>query len=113
MKIKKKQLEAIVLEELNKYLAEIDDGMRDSTEYPDPDAPFGYDRAGFKRTKPASSKEDLRYALYALHDLSTYMEKHITHWQDEINVKTVEEFITMLQKAIKGVSKVTNSLPEY
>lgn len=112
MKIKKAQLEAIVLEELNKYLAEIDDGMRDSTEYPDDDAPYGYDRAGFKRDKAISNKEELRNALYSLHDLSTFMEKHVTHWQDEINVKSVEEFIEMLQKSIKVVSKITNQLQD-
>ena len=41
-----------------------------------------------------------------MHDLSTYMEKHTTHWQDEITVDAVEEWIEWLQKSIKIVSKV-------
>lgn len=106
MKITKSRFEEIIKEELEKHLDEMGRKFPGQVPTNRAEPEHGYDKAGFPRTKPKGKDEELREALDAMHDLSTYMEKHTTHWQDKITVDAVEEWIEWLQKSIKIVSKV-------
>ena len=108
MKITKSRFEEIIKEELEKHLDEIGRKLPSQIPTNRPEPEHGYDKAGFPRDQPKGADEELREALDAMYDLKTNMEKHTTHWQDEINVKTVEEWVQWLSKSINIVSKLSD-----